>query len=93
MANIFTKIFKKKKKLSNAVPEIVVSDVPGSINECYTRLRDNVIYYSDNGKNKIFQIESSLSGEGKSTIAANLAVSLVKSGKKVTPETDPGSLK
>ena len=39
--------FKKKNKNVSLVPEIVVSDVPGSINECYTRLRDNIIYYSD----------------------------------------------
>ena len=75
--------FKKKNKNVSLVPEIVVSDVPGSINECYTRLRDNIIYYSDSGKNKVFQIESAISGEGKSTVTANLAVSLVKSGKKV----------
>ena len=83
MANIFSEIFKKKNKSISNVPEIVVSDMPGSVNECYTRLRDNVIYYSDSGKNKVYQIESSISGEGKSTISANLAVSLVKSGKKV----------
>ena len=76
-------LFKRKRKHNTNVPEIVVSDTPGSVNECYTRLRDNVIYYLDNGKNKVFQIESAISGEGKSTVASNLAVSLVKSGKKV----------
>ena len=83
MLNVFSKLFNKNKKVTSNVPEIVVSDMPGSINECYTRLRDNVIYYSDSGKNKVYQIESSISGEGKSTISANLAVSLAKSGKKV----------
>lgn len=83
MFEFIKKLFKGKRKTHSNIPEIVVSDVPGSVNECYTRLRDNVIYYSDSGKNKVFQIESAISGEGKSTVASNLAVSLVKSGKKV----------
>lgn len=80
---MFSNIFKRKNKHVHNVPEIVITDTPGSINECYTRLRDNVIYYCDSGKNKVFQIESAISGEGKSTVCANLAVSLAKSGKKV----------
>ena len=83
MANFLNKLFGKKRKNTSNVPEIVVSDTPGSLNESYVRLRDNVIYYSDGGKNKVFQIESSVSGEGKSTVSSNLAVSLGKSGKKV----------
>ena len=47
------------------------------------RLKDNILYYSDSGKNKVFQIESAISGEGKSTVIINLAVALAKSGKKV----------
>ncbi len=72
----------KKQKLSNNTPKIIVGQKSGQ-SESYYRLKDNILYYSDNGKNKIFQIESAISGEGKSTVIINLAVALAKSGKKV----------
>ncbi len=77
-------IFKRKRKdnFDTDVPKIVVGRKVGN-SESYNRLKDNIIYGSDSGDKKIFQIESSISGEGKSTIATNLAVALVKSGKKV----------
>ncbi|MBR5438961.1 MAG: CpsD/CapB family tyrosine-protein kinase [Clostridia bacterium] len=76
--------FKKKEKdnFDTDVPKIVIGRKNGK-SESYNRLKDNIIYGSDNGNKKVFQIESSISGEGKSTIAVNLAVALVKSGKKV----------
>ncbi len=76
--------FKRKKKstFDTEVPKIIVGRKEGK-SENYYRLKDNVIYYSDGGKNKVFQIESSISGEGKSTVAVNLAVALARSGKKV----------
>ena len=73
---------KHKDNFDTDVPKIVVGRKNGK-SESYNRLKDNVIYGSDNGNKKIFQIESSISGEGKSTIVSNLAVALVKSGKKV----------
>lgn len=76
-------LFKKRRdNFDNEVPQIIVGKSSGG-SESYYRLKDNVIYYSDNGKNKVFQIESAVSGEGKSTVIINLAVALVRSGKKV----------
>ena len=77
-------IFKRKEKstFDTDVPKIIVGKKDGK-GENYYRLKDNVIYYSDSGKNKVFQIESSISGEGKSTVVINLAVALARSGKKV----------
>lgn len=77
-------IFKRRHKdnFDTDVPKIVIGRKNGK-SESYNRLKDNVIYGSDNGHKKVFQIESSISGEGKSTIVTNLAVALVKSGKKV----------
>ena len=77
-------IFKRKEKstFDTDVPKIIVGKKDGK-GENYYRLKDNVIYYSDSGKNKVFQIESSISGEGKSTVIINLAVALARSGKKV----------
>lgn len=71
-----------KSNFDTDVPKIVVGRKDGK-SENYYRLKDNVIYYSDNGKNKVFQVESSISGEGKSTVVINLAVALARSGKKV----------
>ena len=71
-----------KEKLSNNTPKIIVGQRSGE-SESYYRLKDNILYYSDSGKNKVFQIESAISGEGKSTVIINLAVALAKSGKKV----------
>ncbi len=76
------KLFNKKDNFENIVPSIVIGKKLG-LSESYYRLKDNVIYSSDNGKNKVFQIESAVSGEGKSTVISNLAVALQKSGKKV----------
>ncbi len=73
---------KKKSKINSFVPKIIVGQKHGE-SESYYRLKDNILYYSDNGKNKVFQVESSISGEGKSTVIINLAVALAKSGKKV----------
>ncbi len=75
------RLFKKSLK-DDEVPQIVVNRVSGgAVN--YSRLKDNIIFSSDNGKNKVFQFESAVSGEGKSTVVANTAVALASSGKKV----------
>lgn len=71
-----------KQKLSTNTPKIIIGQKAGE-SESYYRLKDNTLYFSDSGKNKVFQIESAISGEGKSTVIINLAVALAKSGKKV----------
>ena len=45
------------------------------------KLSDTFIYMSD-GNNKAYQIQSTLSGEGKTTVSVNLAISLGKSQRK-----------
>ncbi len=49
----------------------------------YNRLKDNVLYIMDGGKNKVLMIESSVEGECKTTVACNLAVLLGQNDKKV----------
>ena len=51
--------------------------------ESYAKLRMNLLYTMVGKKRKSVLVTSAVSGEGKSTIAANLAVSLGMSGKKV----------
>ena len=49
----------------------------------YTRLRDNIIYINSDGNHKVIQIESAMAKEGKTSVTANLAVSLGLTDKKV----------
>ncbi len=51
--------------------------------ESYAKLRMNLLYTLAGKENKAIVISSAISGEGKSTIAANLAISCAMSGKKV----------
>ncbi len=76
---------KRNRKIEHTdtdIPKIVVTSSSGQ-GESYYRLKDNIIYSFDSGKNKVFQFESAISGEGKSTVVANTAVALALSGKKV----------
>jgi capsular exopolysaccharide synthesis family protein len=51
--------------------------------EAYRGVRTAVLFSSRNGGSKILQVTSPDMGDGKSTLVANLAVSLAQSGKKV----------
>lgn len=50
--------------------------------ESYAKLRMNLLYTLVGRGNKIVVVTSAVSGEGKTTIAANLAISCAMSGKK-----------
>lgn len=73
----------KKKKYTNEDKIVVKENAISNKIEGYNRLRDNLLYLNADGKNKVIQIESSISHEGKTTIACNLAVSLGLTDKKV----------
>lgn len=51
--------------------------------ESYAKLRMNLLYTLVTKKNSVVTVTSAIAGEGKSTIAANLAISCAMSGKKV----------
>ena len=51
--------------------------------ESYAKLRMNLLYTLVNKENKVIAVTSAISGEGKSTITANLAIACAISGKKV----------
>ena len=51
--------------------------------EAYAKLRMNLLYTLVEKESHAVEVVSAISGEGKSTIAANLAISLAMSGKKV----------
>ena len=57
---------------------------PGSREaEAFRALRTDLCFGEEGGDNKVFQITSANPGDGKSLVAANLAVSLAQSGKTV----------
>lgn len=75
---------KRKKRLNEGEDRIVVKENSMSSKaDGYNRLKDNILYINADGKNKVIQIESSVSHEGKTTVACNLAVSLGLTDKKV----------
>lgn len=46
------------------------------------KLADTLIYLSDDGKNQVYQIQSAVAGEGKTTVAINLAVNLGSNARR-----------
>jgi polysaccharide biosynthesis transport protein len=50
--------------------------------EAYRGVRTQIIQATENNGNKVLQITSPSPGDGKSTLAANLAISLAQAGKK-----------
>lgn len=74
---------KKKNTQHNLNRIIVTEDTTGAETECYNRLRDNIMFLNAAQHVKVLQIESAVSGEGKTTVSCHLAVSLGFAGKKV----------
>lgn len=69
------------KSVSNQL--ITLFDHISPISEAYRRLRINVVYANPDKDYKILMVSSATKGEGKSTVAANLAVTFTGSEKKV----------
>lgn len=75
-------LFKKKAKTQPR--QILINESSSKFDELgYTRLRDNIIYLSEAANYKVIQIESSVPHECKTTVTANLGVSLGYTEKKV----------
>ena len=81
----FLDLFRKKRKggVERASNIIADSNKHSSVVECYNRLKDNLLYLNYDSKVKVIQVESAISGEGKTTLICNLAVSLALNEKKV----------
>lgn len=82
------KLFKKNKQLEtksmdNGVQMITVAS-PSSVNtEQFNTIRTNIEFSNADKQIKSIVITSAMASEGKSTVAANLAVSFSRQGKKV----------
>ena len=71
---------KNKTKLPTAL--LLNNSSSMELIESYAKLRMNLLYTLVGKENRIVVVTSSVSGEGKSTIAANLAISCAMSGKR-----------
>ena len=77
-------LFKKSSNSKLRKERIIVSEGSSRFgSHGYTRLRDNLLYINSDGNRKVVQIESAMAKEGKTSVAANLAVSLGLTEKKV----------
>lgn len=72
-----------KKKHSENKLVIISSKSPFAYTESYKTLRTNLNFVSLNNEYKKLVITSAIPGEGKSSIAVNLAVSLAENGSRV----------
>src|SRR5262249_8910325 len=62
---------------------VIVEEPAGSRSEPFRVLRTNLQFVDIDRGSRVIMVTSALSGEGKSTTAANLAVALAQAGKHV----------
>ncbi|KST63644.1 GumC family protein [Mastigocoleus testarum] len=78
------KIIRARKESESFTSRLILRDIPHSpISEAYRMLRANLSFIIADKKLKVIAITSSVSGEGKSTVAANLALTMAQMGTKV----------
>lgn len=82
--------FKKSEKLNRrdvdldrSTPEIVVRNSPRPFSAAYQMLQANLKFLSSDKELKVIVVTSSVPKEGKSTVSANLAVTMAELGRKV----------
>lgn len=78
--------FKKRGKKQQADAELVLMDnyrVPAGFVEAVRSMRTRTERNAREKHNQVYLVTSAIPGEGKSTVAANLAISLVAKGKTV----------
>ncbi len=68
-------------KVSNQL--VTILDHISPISESYRRLRINILYANPDKNYKVLMVSSAAKGEGKSTAASNLAITLAGNEKKV----------
>lgn len=80
---VLSSVVRERKKSKDPKAFILDENSTMATSESYAKLRMNLLYTLVNRENKVIAITSAISGEGKSTIAANLAIACAMSGKKV----------
>lgn len=72
-----------KRKTSSPKSTIISQDTSFGIKEAYAKVRTNLIFALAASESKRICISSSMSGEGKSTTIANIAISMANNGARV----------
>ena len=80
---VLASIKRSKEESEDPGKYLLDSASPMEVVESYAKLRMNLFYTLTGKSSKIVLVTSSIAGEGKSTIAANLAISCAMSGKRV----------
>ena len=80
---VLAEIHRKKASEKDPAQFLLDNDSQMETIESYAKLRMNLLYTLAGKETKTVAISSAIAGEGKSTIAANLAISCAMSGKKV----------
>lgn len=76
--------FNHSRQVEASIPELPVKDAPQSlISEAYRMLQSNLKFVNPDQMVRTIVVTSSVSREGKSTVSANLALSLAQIGHKV----------
>ncbi|MDE6148805.1 MAG: CpsD/CapB family tyrosine-protein kinase [Ruminococcus sp.] len=74
---------KKKKNTHSHTLTLLDKNVPFQVTEAFKTLRTNLIFALSQKSSKIIAISSALASEGKSTTAANIAITLAQANEKV----------
>jgi len=74
---------KKQAGVSNRGPWLITDNAPFEYVEAYKTLRTNFNFITGNGKYRKIVVTSTVPDEGKSSLAINLAISLVQAENKV----------
>jgi polysaccharide biosynthesis transport protein len=78
------KLFLTGSDIDRNVPRIIARDIPNSqIQAAYQMLQANLRFVSSDHELKTIVLTSSVAGEGKSEVAANLAVAMAQAGHRV----------
>ncbi len=80
---LLSSVRRTKGKSTDPADYLLNAQSPMEIIESYSKLRMNLFYTMANHPSKVVVVTSAISGEGKSTITANLAISCAMSGKRV----------
>lgn len=77
-------ISKVKKVIDNADPSLTtIHHSRGSVSEAYRAVRTGLFFSNRGSDLKVIQVTSPVPGDGKSTLSANLAVTMAQSGRRV----------
>ena len=74
---------KKQESARSKRRTLMDKSVAFPVTEAYKNLRTNISFALSTKKNRIFAVSSALASEGKSTVAANIAITLAQNNSKV----------